>query len=55
MELQIGAQSALSDDYVVLKDSDEISFEAKTDAVIFIVKTNNEVSYRTYAQSQGIA
>jgi len=54
-ELKLGGHSALSDDYLVSKDSDQIALEAKKDAVIFIVKINKEVSYHTYAQSQGIA
>jgi len=54
-ELQVGGQPALSDDYLISKDADEISFEAQKDVVVFVVKINNEVSYRTYAQSQGIA
>ena len=54
-ELKIEGQSALSDDYLISKDTDKISFETEEGAVVFIVKINNAISYRTYAQSQGVA
>ena len=43
------------DDYALVKESNSIQVSAEEDTLIFVLKVQNEVSYKTYAQLQGIA
>lgn len=53
-EVKIGKESAIPDDFIVSKESKEVKLTASTEATLFVIKAQNEIDYKTYAQMQGI-
>lgn len=53
-EGQMDAGSLTQDDFIVVKNEDLLSIDFKSDSRLFVIESPANVSYKTYAEGQGV-